>query len=61
MFTFFEGPEPSDGLRMKRFSSISSTDWDMIVGGKASGNGGTLGQGSVPRSITKHKVTLLYD
>jgi hypothetical protein len=49
MFTFFEGPEPSDGLRMKKFSSISSTDWDMIIGGKASCDGGTLGRGSVPR------------
>ena len=34
MFAFFEGPEPSDGLRMKKFSLISSTDWDMIIGGK---------------------------
>jgi hypothetical protein len=41
MFTFFEGPEPSDGLRMKKVSSISSTDWDMIAG-KASSDGGTL-------------------
>lgn len=40
MFTFFEGPEPSDGLRMKGFLSISSTDWDMIIGGKASCDGG---------------------
>lgn len=48
MFTFFERPEPSDGLRMKKVSSISSTDWDMI-GGKASCDGGTLGRGSVPR------------
>ena len=31
MFTFFEGPDPSDGLRMKRFSPISSTDWDMML------------------------------
>jgi hypothetical protein len=58
MFTFFEGPEPSDGLRMKVLLSISSTDWDMI-GGKASCDGGTLGRGSVTRSITEHKVTLL--
>lgn len=61
MSTFFEGPEPSDGLRMKRFSSASSTDWDMISGGKASCEGGTLGQVFVPRSVTEHEVTLLLE
>lgn len=39
MFVFFEGPEPSDGLLMKKVSSIPSTDWDMIIGGKVSGDG----------------------
>jgi hypothetical protein len=34
MSTFFEGPEPSDGLRMKKVSSISSTACDMMIGGK---------------------------
>ena len=49
MFTFFEGPEPSDGLRVKKISSASSTDCDMMIGGKAgkaSCGGDTLGQGS---------------
>jgi hypothetical protein len=40
MTTFFGGPEPSDGLRMKKVSSISSTDCDMMIGGKASCDAG---------------------
>ncbi len=30
MSTSFVGPEPSDGLRIKKVSFISSTDGDMI-------------------------------
>lgn len=36
MSTFFGGPEPSDGLRMKTFSSVSSTDRDMTISDKVS-------------------------
>lgn len=40
MSTFFGGPEPSDGLRVKKVSSISRTDCDMMIGGKASCDAG---------------------
>lgn len=64
MFTFFEGPEPSDGLRVKKISSASSTDCDMMIGGRPVRRRAVVtlwdrDQGSVPRYITNARVTLL--